>query len=424
MMMPTRAVSTRRAFARSPRATSTRRQSGRRVERFELGINYWPRTSAMEMWTRFDLGEIRDDFARIAELGLDAVRFFLRWADFQPEPGAISPACRANFVRVLDAARDCGLVTMPTLFTGHMSGVNWLPAWTLDPATPHGRFRTFTERGESPYGIGDFYGGELLAAQRLFARTVGRDARDHPALFLWDLGNEFSNMREPERPVDAARWSAALTHDLRDASNAGATGGLHAEDLERDRRIRPSSIAEPWPIATMHGYSVYSAFARDRYDTDVVPFLYELAQSCAGKRLLFSEFGNPTCPPGTDAIGTMACLSESEMARYASAVLDALQRRGARGAYWWCWADYADAIANTPPFDVAPHELTFGIVRADGSEKPVARALAAFAAERRAIVEPPPPIVREEAYYASLPAGIGATYAAYCAAHASETTTS
>ncbi len=60
--------------------------------RFSLGINYWPRRSAMAMWRRFDPGEIREDFARIAELGLDAVRFFLRWDDFQPQPDTIDAA--------------------------------------------------------------------------------------------------------------------------------------------------------------------------------------------------------------------------------------------------------------------------------------------------------------------------------------------
>ena len=44
---------------------------------------------------------------------------------------------------------------------------------TLDPATPHGRFRTIVDGAESPYGIGDFYTGPLLDAQLLFARTVG-----------------------------------------------------------------------------------------------------------------------------------------------------------------------------------------------------------------------------------------------------------
>ena len=49
----------------------------------------------------------------------------------------------------------------------------------------------------------------------------------------------------------------------------------------------------------MHGYPVYSAFARGRIDPDVVPFLAQLMQSFSGKPVLFSELGNPACPPGT-----------------------------------------------------------------------------------------------------------------------------
>ena len=44
------------------------------------------------MWQQFDAGEIREDFARIAELGLDTVRVFLRWDDFAPERGRTDPA--------------------------------------------------------------------------------------------------------------------------------------------------------------------------------------------------------------------------------------------------------------------------------------------------------------------------------------------
>jgi endo-1,4-beta-mannosidase len=388
------------------------------MARFLLGVNYWPRTSAMAMWTRFDLGEIDDDFARIAGLGLDVVRFFLLWEAFQPEPDAMSQTALDRFEAVLERASAHGLRTMPTLFTGHMSGVNWLPAWTLDPAHRNLRFRTFTRGGESPFGIGDFYTGELLDAQRVFARAVGERAREHAALFLWDLGNEFSNLRAPRSPRDAEHWSAALTHDLFESSNVGATGGLHGEDVTFERNIRPSSIAEPWEVATMHGYPVYSPFARDRADAEVVPFLCELAASCAHKRVLFSEFGNPTCPPGGHAAGGYACLSEDEMAVYAHRVLDRLQHRGALGAFWWCWADYAPALAATPPFDRAPHELSFGIVRGDGSEKPVARALAAFGRERREVAAASVAIVDEAAYYDGLPASLAVAYDAYCEAHA------
>jgi endo-1,4-beta-mannosidase len=379
--------------------------------RFSLGINYWPRRSAMHMWQRFDPGEIADDMARLATLGFDAVRFFLRWADFQPAQHRMDHTMLARLERVMELIAAAGLRAMPTLFCGHMSGVNWLPTWTLDPTRPSGRFRTITEAGESPYGSGDLYSGYLLEAQRLHAREAGATLRGHPSVLAWDLGNEFSNVREPGSAALAREWSKRLTDDLQSTSGHPVTGGLHGEDLTMDRNIRPSSITEPWAFATMHGYSVYSDFARSRTDPEVVPFLAALTASLSGKPVLFSEFGNPTCPAaGQIPRSEFACLDESEMATYARAVLEGLHAQGRLGAYWWCWADYHDDLRATPPFDRAPHELTFGIVRSDGTTKPVGTALSAFAREARSVVEPNDPTIFEPAYYAGLP---NTTYDAY-----------
>lgn len=409
------------------------------MSNFLLGLNYWSRRSAMYAWQRFDLGEIREDMARIKGLGLQLVRFFLLWEAFQPAADTIDPDALRRFEMMMNTIADAGLLAMPTLFTGHMSGVNWLPAWTLDRATPHGRFRTISNGQSSPYGIGDFYADEhLLKAQVLFARRVGERVRAHPALYIWDLGNEFSNLREPRTPSDAAHWSARLTETLHRASGADATGGLHGEDVERDRHIRPSSIAKPWRFATMHGYSVYSLFSRGRLDYDVVPFLEAVMQSCSAKPVLFSELGNPTCPLGTvspydrvplpgeashgngvqrkpNAAG-YACLTEDEMVSYANHVIGHLYDQGALGALWWCWADYDDRLAALPPFDRAPHELHFGIIRSDGSFKPVAQALATIARERLRVKPMRAPIVKEDRFYASLPRGIGAAYTRYARA--------
>jgi endo-1,4-beta-mannosidase len=393
--------------------------------RFSLGINYWPRRSAMAMWHSFDLHEIADDFAHIAALGFDTVRFFLRWFDFQPAPGRMDRRMLGRLEAVLEALSATGLRAMPTFFAGHMSGVNWLPSWTLDRSTGSGRFRTLTEDGEAPFGIGDFYAGALLEAQLYHVREVGTALRGHPAIMAWDLGNEFSNLREPASVNDGREWSKRLTHEVQRVSGHPVTAGIHGEDLTRDRNIRPSWISEPWAFATMHGYSVYSDFARSRTDADVVPFLAQLTAAFTQKPVLFSEFGNPTCPPGKispfervplpdepplpvippdDPLrATYACLNEREMAAYALAVLERLHADGRLGAYWWCWADYADALRATPPFDRAPHEMSFGIVRSDGSEKPVATALAEFAREARSIVDAHDPEIFEPAYYADLP---------------------
>jgi endo-1,4-beta-mannosidase len=295
-----------------------------------------------------------------------------------------------------------------------MSGANWLPSWTLDPRIGAGRFRTISEDGESPYGIGDFYTNErLLAAQFTFVRAVGRRARGRDAVLVWDIGNEFSNLRAAETPSEGASWSARLTHELTRVSKRPVTGGIHGDDVSGERGLRPSTLCAPWDLATMHGYPAYSEFARGVDDPEVVPFLCELIAGLARKPVLFSEFGNPQCPSQGSA---MPCLDEAAMADYAYAVLDRLHDRGALGALWWCWTDYAHALAQTPPFDRAPHELRFGLVRNDGSPKPVAAALRAFARERREI-RPSAlrALVDETVYYAHLPTSLANAYRNYVA---------
>lgn len=407
--------------------------------RFSLGINYWPRRSAMAMWRRFDAGEIREDFGRIADLGLDAVRFFLRWDDFQPAAATVDDGMLARLALVADIAAEAGLRVMPTLFCGHMSGVNWLPAWTLDRATPAGRFRTICGDRESPYGIGDFYTGALLDAQLALARAVGERLREHPAVLAWDLGNEFSNMREPATAQDAAEWSRRLTAALQESSGIAVTAGTHGEDLTRDRALRLSSLCAPFAFATMHGYPVYSGFSRSRSDPEVVPFLSLLTASFSHKPVLFTELGNPTCPAGKfspfervalpdeppnptiseldPVFSTYACLTEDDMVPYCSNVLDRVHADGRLGAYWWCWADYAEDLRDEPPFDRAPHELSFGIVRSDGSAKPVAAALTAFAREQRSVRTPSDmPLIAEVYYYRTLPQSTRTLYDAFLGA--------
>src|SRR5438093_6974808 len=108
--------------------------------RFLLGVNYWPRRKAMYWWSDFDVGEVRDEFGVIGSLGLDVVRLFLLWDDFQPAPDIVSRERLDNLSTVCDVAADHKLGLDVTFFTGHMSGPNWSPRWLLNgDAVPGGR---------------------------------------------------------------------------------------------------------------------------------------------------------------------------------------------------------------------------------------------------------------------------------------------
>ena len=106
------------------------------TEPFTLGVNYWPRRKAMYWWSNFDAGEVREEFALMREIGLNMVRLFLLWDDWQPAPDQVSPECLRNLATVADIAADNGLKLNVTFFTGHMSGPNWSPGWLLDPSIP------------------------------------------------------------------------------------------------------------------------------------------------------------------------------------------------------------------------------------------------------------------------------------------------
>jgi len=99
---------------------------------FILGVNYWPRRKAMYWWSDFDAGEVRKEFALIRELGLNMVRLFLLWDDFQPRPDSVSADCLSHLITVCDIASAHNLSFDVTFFTGHMSGPNWSPRWLLE----------------------------------------------------------------------------------------------------------------------------------------------------------------------------------------------------------------------------------------------------------------------------------------------------
>ena len=416
--------------------------------RFSLGVNYWPRAGAAAMWRRFDAGEVREDFARIAGLGLDTVRFFVRWDDFQPHADRVESDMLARLETVVALAGEAGLKTVPTLFCGHLSGVNRLPAWALDRKTPRGRYRTFSGERESPFGAGDIYTGRLLEAQLVFARAVGERLRAHPAVAAWDIGHRFSDVRQPARgkvatgghgaesaadPV-VAEWSRRLAAAL--GETPPVTAGTSAADLLEDRDLRLAPLCAPFGFASMQGSSVFSPFARGRLDPEAVPFLAMVAAAFAFKPVLVTGFGNPTCPPDKfsafehfappgrppelviapddSVFATYPCLSEDENAAYCTNVLERLHADGRLGAYWWGWSDAPDALRDEPPFDQAPHELARGIVRADGSEKPVAAALAAFARQAREVVPAHDmPMISSTFYYRTLPTSATTLYEAF-----------
>jgi endo-1,4-beta-mannosidase len=361
---------------------------------FRLGVNYWPSAVAMEWLARYDPVETRCDFARMGAAGIDTVRVFARWEDVQPTPNHIDTSCLARLVDAANLAATAGLELIVTLFTGHMSGVNYIPAWATEGAgassADPGRFRVLSGGLIRPAttALRNWYGDpDLVDAHERLASAVGGALQGHPAVWAWDLGNENSNCTIPPNARAGDEWMRRTTSALRDADpGCLVTIGTHMEDLEEDRVIDPAMAARWCDFVCMHGYPIYASFAEGPTDAELVPFLAAVTQWLAGDApVLFEELGLPTVAPGAQPSGML--VTEDAAASYTGAVVDGLWEAGSIGAMLWCANDYTPALYDQPPFDLAVHERTFGLWRADGSAKPAVGALTARAGRS---VQPPP----------------------------------
>lgn len=364
---------------------------------FTLGVNYWPRRKAMYWWSNFDDGEVREEFAIIKEIGMQVVRLFLLWDDFQPDPTSVSKEAVDNLIKVANLAADHGLGLDVTFFTGHMSGPNWSPRWLLGGDLPpvahqHWLRDVVSFGGLTNKGYRNMFHDEMaLNAERLLLKTVVTALRDHPAIWMWNLGNEPDLFAWPNSSDEGAAWVEEMVGLIKSIDpNHPVTIGLHGDGIHRDNGLRIDKVYAHTDVAVMHSYPMYTPWARKPLDPDFVPFTCALVAALAGKPVLMEEFGGCTALPGEETylmkwIETNGrereqfMAGEDDFAEFLSLTIPKLQASGATGAMLWCYADYAQELWDRPPCQNQWHERFFGLVRPDGTLKPHAKVIQEFA---------------------------------------------
>ena len=387
---------------------------------FELGLNYWPRRRAMYMWRELDLAEVRDEMAQIADIGFEVVRVFALTEDFLPQPLTVDARMVDRLVQVVAVAAEAGLRVVPTLIVLNMSGRIWWPRWMLDA-------------GGAPVDL--YSDATALRSQALLVRTCAEALRDAGgAIRAFDLTNEIDDAQRPPSRDAGRGWCALLGDTVRRAApGVPIQIGAHLPSLSANNNMRVDDLAGIADEDLMHAYPLYCDVARSFLDPELVPFSCALTAGLAGtgRRPLMQEFGLCTAPRGSagltitdDFLGQARdqyLASEDEAAEYYYAVLERLVRTGAAGAYAWCYADYDARLFDRPPLAAAIRERTFGLVRADGTEKPAAAVFRAFRSRRDAgaVVQGSVPNVLDvsaDEYYRDPATHFARLYSTWCSA--------
>jgi hypothetical protein len=305
------------------------------------GVNYHPSAAGCRMWTEWDPAAIARDFSRMAEAGLNAVRFFVFWRDFEPEPGCVDKDMLGRLRQVVDIAAAADLACVVSLFT------IWMNGQLLDLPWRHGRSL--------------WRDGDMLELEEGFASAVAREVGCCDNLLAFDLGDEIGCVDPVEAAAstaaEVAGWQARLAAALR----------LDAPDVLVLQANDASGVLGPSPFGAdnsaaldlvgIHGFPVWAPGSiestRSYKATNLAPFLVTFA----------AAHGVPL----VDELASYG-VDDATAAGYLRASAASAIGNGAAGIFVWCWQDIA---AESEPYADRPMERFAGLHRLDGSAKPV-----------------------------------------------------
>jgi endo-1,4-beta-mannosidase len=309
--------------------------------KFLLGVNYWPRKLNIRMWRDWDEKAVEEDVRLMKSLGIRAVRFFIKDEDFADESADVYPYALERLRKFLDMLNENGIVGFVSLIVGHMSGKNWRIPWT--------RFE-------------DLYRSDSIEKTMRFVERVVREFKDHPAIAGWILSNEMSLVKKAVSREEALALLRAFSRTVK--------------SIDRDHVVSSGDIPDSYLQETpnVRDYVDYVGPHLYLYDTDSIRHGYtygamlELFSNDGDIPVILEEFGFSTYQ-----------YSEENHAKFVNEVLYTALAHNASGAFIWCFSDFMHE--SDPPYEWRPLELGFGIVRKDGSLKPVAEVVKRFAKE-------------------------------------------
>jgi len=312
---------------------------------FLLGVNYWPSSSALNMWTEWNPDELSEDVRRMKQLGMNICRPFLYMPAFMEEENRVSPLMLERLRVFLDICEENELYTLPTFIVGHMSGEDWDVSWRQGA-------NFITDR-------------RVVDATKFYISTIVNEAKDFSYILGWLLSNELPNyignqsakavalwvqemielinQLDPQRPVSIGdgAWSPEIL---------GESSGFHLRKLNQ--------------YQDFVGLHYYPRVMNPWHHSYTTAFRIRMAQEWL-RPVIVEEFGTST-----------TLCSEDNQANYYRTVFYSALINGAQGTLSWCLNDFD--FENKRPYSHHAFEERFGVVRTDKTLKPVALEFAKF----------------------------------------------
>lgn len=276
--------------------------------KFWVGCNYWASNAGCHMWREWDEKTVRADMKRMAEAGMNCLRVFPNWADFQPvipiliqntviryamadgsrptNPWYIDEEMLRRFEVFCDIAEENGLELIVGPITGWMSGRLFVP-----PAL---------------YGVNPFSDHKALMLEQKFIQGFVSSLRHKKAIVAWDHGNECDAMYPVSSREEMASWTMLITNAIRAADpTRPVVTGIH--NLNTSGSVRIADQGACVDMLVTHPYPFWVRHAGQHPVLTMKTLVHAAAQTAfyadiSGKPCLVEEIGT---------LGPMICSDEA-----------------------------------------------------------------------------------------------------------------
>lgn len=346
------------------------------MKNYCIGVNYWDSVSGTDMWLKFDKSVVDADLAALHECGVDTLRIFPNWRDFQPVTKLYG--WRGNFVEyrlsgdrfpenefyldtemidrflcVCDLAEKYSMKLIVAVVTGWMSGRLFVP-----PAL------------EGKNIISD---PEALMLQAKFCRGFVRAVRRHPAIAAWELGNECNCLGHTSSRYEAYMWTNTVRSaiSLEDPGRPVYSGmhGLESEEgttwtIEDQGELTDMLTCHPYPSPTVGG----DVTPANRLRCTMIPTA-QLAyySGISGQPAMIEEQGT-----FSDML-----INREGAADFMRVNLFSAWANGSKGYLWWCGMEHLKL--TQPPYSWSMIERELGLLDVARRPKPVGETMKAAA---------------------------------------------
>lgn len=336
------------------------------MNNFMIGCNYWASHAGIEMWKNWSAKTIRGDLKALSQCGVEYLRVFPLWRDFQPvksqyswanklrgyvmgederdlenNPDAIDPVMIERFRTFAKIADEFNMKLIVSVVTGWMSGRMFVP-----PAL------------EGKNLLTDY---EVLMWTGKFIRGFVTRTKDIENIVMWDLGNECNCMQVVNTRQEAYTWLMFCRNAIYSAdSSRKIASGMHSLEISGVWRL--DDHGEICDVLTTHPYPLPGSKCEDepvnRMKPTIIPTIQsEWYSALSRKPCMIQEQGSFATSRGNEQI-------EADFLRVN---MISAWANNLTGYLWWCAHEQLNL--NTAPYTWNTGERELGILNPDREPK-------------------------------------------------------